>query len=293
MASTAAALPLNGGEVQPTGAAPKRQAQDLQVDVAGTPDKPKAFAKEDEFSAFTQFGRTQEHLSAPADAGKAQPAGATSPTSGAPAAPAPAPAPQPADEPSGKPWWSALVCGCFAPPPAPVETGSGQLRARRTMTHSLVGVPPSTTMRPRRTLSKQVSMYGGARRTLSAVKSTYSDDQWFDALSVADPYSEAGRALNAELEGMMRDMPTIGEAPPVQEPGPHVPDPPLEMANKDFIFVPVPKETGFAGYWLKDEERTTPNPQPIDLMLNSSKMAQKAHETIPGIWHACGRTSTC
>jgi hypothetical protein len=84
-----------------------------------------------------------------------------------------------------------------------------------------------------------------------------ADDQWFDALSVADPYSEAGRALNAELEGMMRDMPTIGEAPPVQEPGPHVPDPPLEMANKDFIFVPVPKEVrehGGAGSWGLGEQ---------------------------------------
>jgi len=43
-------------------------------------------------------------------------------------------------------------------------------------------------------------------------------------------------------------------------------------------------QTGFGGYWLKDYERTTPDPQPIDVMLGASKMAMKAHETIPGIW---------
>jgi hypothetical protein len=87
----------------------------------------------------------------------------------------------------------------------------------------------------------------GCRSALSCHSDTRApacpaDDQWFDALSVADPHSEAGRALNAELEGLMRDMPTIGEAPPVQQPGPHVPDPPLEFASKDFVYIPVPKQ---------------------------------------------------
>ncbi|KAI8468804.1 MAG: hypothetical protein J3K34DRAFT_425963 [Monoraphidium minutum] len=81
---------------------------------------------------------------------------------------------------------------------------------------------------------------------------------------------------------MLRDMPP--GLPAIQEPGPHVPDPPLEMAEKDFVFVPLPAETGFDGYWEKDVERTSPNPQPIDVMLGSSRMAMKAHETIPGIW---------
>jgi hypothetical protein len=48
-------------------------------------------------------------------------------------------------------------------------------------------------------------------------------------------------------------------------------------------FVLVPAVTGFAAFWLRDDARTTPFPQPIDLMLKASYIVQKVHASIPGI----------
>lgn len=42
--------------------------------------------------------------------------------------------------------------------------------------------------------------------------------------------------------------------------------------------------TGMAGYWLRDEDRSTPYPTPIDVMIKASTLAMKSHESIPGIW---------
>lgn len=41
---------------------------------------------------------------------------------------------------------------------------------------------------------------------------------------------------------------------------------------------------GFAAYWLRDDERTTPFPQPIDVMLKANMVVQRTHASIPGIW---------
>jgi hypothetical protein len=46
------------------------------------------------------------------------------------------------------------------------------------------------------------------------------------------------------------------------------------------MFLPA----GFAAYWLRDQERSTPYPTPIDIMMNASALACKAHASIPGIW---------
>jgi hypothetical protein len=48
-------------------------------------------------------------------------------------------------------------------------------------------------------------------------------------------------------------------------------------------FVPVPAVTGFAAFWLRDDSRTTPFPQPIDIMLKASYLVLKVHASIPGI----------
>lgn len=42
--------------------------------------------------------------------------------------------------------------------------------------------------------------------------------------------------------------------------------------------------TGFAAYWLRDQERSTPYPTPIDIMIKASALAQRSHASIPGIW---------
>jgi hypothetical protein len=47
---------------------------------------------------------------------------------------------------------------------------------------------------------------------------------------------------------------------------------------------PLPAQTGFDGYWVNVPEGSTPHPQPIDVMLGCSKLAIRAHESIPGIW---------
>ena len=48
-------------------------------------------------------------------------------------------------------------------------------------------------------------------------------------------------------------------------------------------FVPIPPHIGIGGYWLKDLTRTTPSPQPVDVMLGANWLVRKAHDSIPGI----------
>lgn len=48
-------------------------------------------------------------------------------------------------------------------------------------------------------------------------------------------------------------------------------------------FMPIPATSGFAGYFKRDISRTTPFPQPIDLMMGWRGFTQRAHATIPGI----------
>lgn len=59
-------------------------------------------------------------------------------------------------------------------------------------------------------------------------------------------------------------------------------------AEPGLRFVPVPKVTGFAGYWEVDQERTTPHPQPIDVMIGASFIVRKVHKSIQGM--AIGET---
>lgn len=41
---------------------------------------------------------------------------------------------------------------------------------------------------------------------------------------------------------------------------------------------------GFAAYWERNHDRSTPHPTPIDKMTKASMLAQKSHQSIPGIW---------
>lgn len=38
--------------------------------------------------------------------------------------------------------------------------------------------------------------------------------------------------------------------------------------------------TGFAGFWEVDSKRSTPHPQPIDIMNNVSFIVKKVHQSI-------------
>jgi hypothetical protein len=35
---------------------------------------------------------------------------------------------------------------------------------------------------------------------------------------------------------------------------------------------------------MKDPARTTPSPQPVDLLMRAGRLARKAHDSLPGIW---------
>lgn len=58
--------------------------------------------------------------------------------------------------------------------------------------------------------------------------------------------------------------------------------------NKAVRFVRVPAVTGYAGYWLRDNIRTTQAPTPIDVMLNLGAIVHKSRDTIPGMWVSDG-----
>lgn len=45
----------------------------------------------------------------------------------------------------------------------------------------------------------------------------------------------------------------------------------------------MPAVTGFAGYWAKVAELSSPLPMPIDVVMGASWVARKAHESIKGI----------
>lgn len=59
---------------------------------------------------------------------------------------------------------------------------------------------------------------------------------------------------------------------------------PCAVAVPNMVFVPLPPVTGFAAYWIRDDDRTTPPPQPIDVMLKANFIVQKSHNSIPGVW---------
>lgn len=70
---------------------------------------------------------------------------------------------------------------------------------------------------------------------------------------------------------------------PLGKTAPWIPEPPLAFGTPGMQFVRVPAVTGFAAFWLRDDARTTPFPQPIDIMLKASYIVQKVHASIPGI----------
>lgn len=48
-------------------------------------------------------------------------------------------------------------------------------------------------------------------------------------------------------------------------------------------FLPYPLDVSrFCGYWARDYDRSTPPPQPIDVMLNVNFFTKRVHNSIPG-----------
>lgn len=112
-----------------------------------------------------------------------------------------------------------------------------------------------------------------------ASSNAYSDVEWHDADShFSGAASDQERALE-EVAQMVKEA-SLG---PLGKTAPWIPEPPLVFGTPGMQFVRVPAVTGFAAFWLRDDARTTPFPQPIDLMLKASFLVQKVHASIPGI----------
>lgn len=127
-------------------------------------------------------------------------------------------------------------------------------------------------------LSKRFSAGWGSRRhTLKRLGSNaYSDADWFDAVSKFEASSGDQAALMEEVDQLVKELGATK--------APWIPDPPLAFGVPNMQFVRLPDSTGFAAYWERDDDRTTPPPQPIDVMLKASFIVQKSHNSIPGVW---------
>lgn len=65
----------------------------------------------------------------------------------------------------------------------------------------------------------------------------------------------------------------------------------LACADVPLQFSAAPKFTGFAGYWAKDADRSSVG-QPIDALMKNGMIAEKVHNSIPGmlVSYHCGGT---
>eukprot|EP00878_Enallax_costatus_P000450 GHUV01000541.1.p1 GENE.GHUV01000541.1~~GHUV01000541.1.p1 ORF type:complete len:413 (+),score=60.34 GHUV01000541.1:305-1543(+) len=106
-------------------------------------------------------------------------------------------------------------------------------------------------------------------------------------------YGDATSYFSGDLDDQRDDVDGLDDITHQLQPGiprapsvtpPWVPDPPLYFAESSLQFVPVPAVTGFAAYWANIHERTTPFPQPIDIMIRANWLVKKVHKSIPGIW---------
>eukprot|EP00879_Flechtneria_rotunda_P013211 GHRR01013796.1.p1 GENE.GHRR01013796.1~~GHRR01013796.1.p1 ORF type:complete len:213 (+),score=51.27 GHRR01013796.1:544-1182(+) len=126
---------------------------------------------------------------------------------------------------------------------------------------------------------RKVSRRGSSLRRWGTLKrlgsNAYSDADWFDAASRFDQSGDH-EAMLAEVDQLVRELGSFK--------APWAPDPPLAFAVPNMQFVKMPEVTGFAAYWERDGDRTTPPPQPIDVMLKASWVVQKSHNSIPGVW---------
>ncbi|KAF6257129.1 hypothetical protein COO60DRAFT_33644 [Scenedesmus sp. NREL 46B-D3] len=156
----------------------------------------------------------------------------------------------------------------------------GALPGRHSLDVVLVkssGSPRKSGSMSRRSSSPRKFHLGSSLRRASST--TYSDVDWHDAEShFSGGASDQEHALE-EVAQMVKES----QLGPLGKTAPWIPQPPLAFGNPGMQFVRVPAVTGFAAFWLRDDKRTTPFPQPIDLMLKASYLVQKVHASIPGI----------
>ncbi|KAF6265361.1 RNA dependent RNA polymerase-domain-containing protein [Scenedesmus sp. NREL 46B-D3] len=115
--------------------------------------------------------------------------------------------------------------------------------------------------------------------------STHCSEEFFDTRSIFSEASLLERQLSDQMLAAAQQTLVPTPLPEVQLPqtGPWVPDTPLLFAEPGLRFIPVPAVTGFAGFWEVIPERTTPHPQPIDVMLGASFLVKKVHKSLPGL----------
>uniref|UniRef100_A0A383W3W6 Uncharacterized protein n=1 Tax=Tetradesmus obliquus TaxID=3088 RepID=A0A383W3W6_TETOB len=125
---------------------------------------------------------------------------------------------------------------------------------------------------------KSGQLQPGASQQLSGILS----EDWFETRSMFSEAFSLEQQLSEQLLAAQQQasMPVPAPALQLQQAGPWVPETPLLFAEPGLRFIPVPAVTGFAGFWEVDSKRSTPHPQPIDIMNNVSFIVKKVHQSI-------------
>jgi hypothetical protein len=113
----------------------------------------------------------------------------------------------------------------------------------------------------------------GSRRLNSS-----NANDWHDAVSHFSDSSSDHPDQTVQLQEVDKMVKELGAFKAC-----YVPDPPLLFGSPDMKFVPVPANLRLEAFWERIEERTSPFPQPIDIMLKLNFLIQKTHKSIPGM----------
>ncbi|KAG2500209.1 hypothetical protein HYH03_001787 [Edaphochlamys debaryana] len=204
-------------------------------------------------SPFGQFKQPGGAL--PAAAGKL-----TSPTAAAAAAPATPPQTRRQAAPPPQSDDNALT-GQFSTPvlAAPHRTGSNPLHVSNPSS-AVAGTAAAAAVGP----GGAVTVPGGA-----SVWAVVRELELTEA--EAEPAEE-------EPEEAAAPAAVAGPGAPSWAPSAHVPG--MDPATR---YAPVPSHTGLEGYWAKIPELSARAPMPVDVVLNASRLARSAHESIKGV----------
>jgi len=113
----------------------------------------------------------------------------------------------------------------------------------------------------------------GSRRLNSS-----NANDWHDAVSHFSDSSSDHPDQTVQLQEVDKMVKELGAFKAC-----YVPDPPLLFGSPDMKFVPVPANLRLEAFWERIEERTSPFPQPIDIMLKLNFLIHKTHKSIPGM----------
>jgi len=110
-----------------------------------------------------------------------------------------------------------------------------------------------------------------------------ASSEYYDAHSTVSDLTPQHSQEPPSPAGVDQHTPRAAATHVPQEQPYWAPQTPLLFAPPGLKFVPVPAVTGYAGVWEMIRERSSPHPQPIDIMVGANTIVRKIHESIPGI----------